>query len=144
MRNSRQESASTYRGSFKTSLESRPFFIGTLFFNTCISLVKMSALLFYSRIFKTTQKLKNALWMSGALVWCSWIVWIVLDIVPCNAFQKVQKNCIPKIDTILCDVILDVVVDVVILLLPMPMVLRLRLKTPKKIALAFEFMLSYG
>lgn len=115
---------------------------------TLVALVKTSILHFYASIFRHGTFCR-AVYGAMALVIAFWCAAFFSDVFFC---RPVQKSWLPETpgecgNSILMYIVLastDLTIDVIILLLPMPVLWGLQLPTPKKIALTFVFGLGFG
>ena len=114
-----------------------------------ISLVKLSALLFYTRIFTSqSPRFRHIIWMTHVLVllWLLGIWFATLFL--CSPIQKqwnptVAGNCGDTGGLWLGSAIPSVIIDVIILALPMPMLWRLKLMRSRKILITGVFVCGY-
>ena len=118
-------------------------------YDTSISLPKTSVLFFYSRVFETQQtRFRYALWFSHFLV-VSWLIAIPLSTVfVCDPVEKQWKPATPGH----ChsnnvwrreSSIPSVVIDLILLLLPMPMLWRLQMTRIRRIMIVSVFACGY-
>lgn len=121
--------------------------IENLVYNTGLSLVKLSVVLFYFRVFRNVRLYKYALWAASFLVvgWCIGINFLAMfECIPVQAYwQLTPRRCINNNVAFLGATISNVVVDIVILLLPLPMLWRLHLDTKRRLALSGVFICGY-
>jgi len=119
-------------------------------FDTGISLAKTSALFFYARVFTTLDsRFRLALWVIHGVV-LAWLIALLLSTVfLCIPVQKewlkslpghCQNNEVVNLGT----AIASVVIDVMILLLPMPMLWKLQARLTRKIFIFGVFICAYG
>ena len=120
-----------------------------IFYNLCITLPKISVLLFYARALGTRVKLfKYALWFTHFLVIGCFIAMGFFTIFLCNPVEKQWQPSIPGrchsiTDLWLSSTISSVVIDLILLLLPLPMLWRLQMKRPKRILIMAVFAFGY-
>ncbi|KAI1173841.1 hypothetical protein F4777DRAFT_556489 [Nemania sp. FL0916] len=130
----------------------RIFYVSQIVFDSGIAFAKFSALLFYRRIFSSTSKSFNNAWN---IVFALVAVFILYKL-PAQIFSCIppRKNWLPSIPghcendytnfgLLLAGLILDILTDLLILLLPMPIVFRLHTSRRKKLALFGAFFLGY-
>lgn len=120
-----------------------------IIYDISISLPKMSALLFYARVFGTQEKLfKHALSVTHLLVG-GWLVSVaVLGVLLCDPVEKQWKpttpgHCHPNTVLWLASAIPSVVIDLILLLLPLPMLWRLQMKKFRRILIMTVFACGY-
>ena len=122
-------------------------FIESLVYNTGLSLVKLSVVLFYFRIFRDIQLYRYALWIASFLVvaWCIGInLMAIFYCIPVQAYWELTPgHCIPSGRGFLGTTISNVLLDAVILLLPLPMLWKLHLDMKRKIAIGAIFVCGY-
>jgi hypothetical protein len=120
-----------------------------LIYDTGLTLAKVSALFFYARIFGTySRKFKFALWITHGLVISWWIGIVLGTIIMCN---PVDKNWVPTAPGYcgstealwLGSAIPSVLIDLIILILPLPMLWGLRLRLSRKILICGVFICGY-
>jgi hypothetical protein len=118
-------------------------------YDTSISLAKSSALFFYARIFASADtKFIYALWAGQAAVWL-WLFSLLLTVTfTCIPVQKswqpeIEGKCQNTQATYLGSAISSVIIDLFILLLPMPMLWRLQMRSLQKILITGVFVCGY-
>ena len=117
-------------------------------YNTGITLVKVSALFFYARVFRVSQIFRTCLWATGALVVSWWITFDILAICTCNPPRKqwdteIAGHCLDSYKTFVAAATPNVIIDVIILVLPLPMLWKLQVSLRRKLALVGAFILGY-
>lgn len=125
------------------------FFILYPFYQCSVTFPKVSALLFYTRIFGSASKaFQYALWTTHAviLIWNS-AIWI-FSILLCNPVQKqwipsLPGHCYSTGALWLASAIPNLVIDLVILLLPLPMLWGLQMKKSRKAGVIAVFICGY-
>lgn len=124
-------------------------FVFNFVYNTGLSLIKLSVLLFYVRVFRPVQNYRVAFWIVGAMIigWCIAINFLALF--TCIPIRKawtptVPGHCLRTQSTFLGTAISNIVIDVIVLILPMPMIYRLHIGTIRKIGLVAVFAAGYG
>ncbi|KAI1439037.1 hypothetical protein GGR50DRAFT_219995 [Xylaria sp. CBS 124048] len=125
-------------------------YIAIFFFDSSISLPKLSALFFYARVFRSNNKrFTMNLWIVGFIV-SGWLVAAIIStIFQCTPIAKAWNPFLPGtcIDTsswYLATAALSVVVDFYILLLPVPEIWALKIKVSRRIWLLSAFFLAYS
>ena len=123
-------------------------FIVNFVYITGLSMVKMSVLLFYVRVFGTVSAYRVIFWTVGILIvgWCVSIN--LLALLTCIPVQKAwlpttPGSCLVTYRAFLGTSISNVVIDVIILIAPVPMLWRLHIETPRKFALIGVFAAGY-
>ena len=117
-------------------------------YNTGITLVKLSALFFYARVFQVSRNFKISLWITGALVISSWIVFNMDSIFDCIPQRKewdpsVKGHCLNRYASRIATATLNVLVDLIILVLPFPMLKKLHTSLRRKIISGAAFFMGY-
>ena len=113
-------------------------------------LPKLSALLFYSRVFNTANRsFKYAVWIVEATLIC----WFIINMLVSVVFfcDPVQKAWLPMLDgqcknfdtTSLGTAVSIAVVDLAILILPFPVLWKLHLKLSRKLLISGVFVCGY-
>ncbi|KAI1348230.1 hypothetical protein F5Y01DRAFT_317958 [Xylaria sp. FL0043] len=125
-------------------------YIAIFFFDSSISLPKLSALLFYARIFHTSnRRFTINLWIVGALV-SGWVVSALISTTfQCTPIEKawnpmLNGTCINTFAWYLATASISVVVDFYILLLPVPEIWALKISVRRRIYLLGAFFLAYS
>ncbi|TGJ82435.1 hypothetical protein E0Z10_g6318 [Xylaria hypoxylon] len=127
-------------------------YAGTFFFFTAVSFTKFSVLFFLSRVFPphvNTRWYNYSIWACYALN-TAWIVGITFAAVfLCDPVQKnwdptLKGSCGTDYNLYLGNAIPDAIIDLAILLLPLPKLWVLHISMKKKLALAVIFILGYG
>lgn len=118
----------------------------------CSAAIKLSALYFYRRLFSVRGMRKpfDIVSMGTILLVCTWVVaYMILPFFQCGNSPAVlwqvgkPKDCSNQKPYYLSLVIINFILDLWILLLPMPSVLRLHTSTSKKISLIGVFLLAF-
>jgi hypothetical protein len=111
--------------------------------------VKQSALFFYSRVFHThSRAFQISIYVGHGLV-AAWILFIVpISTCQCTPVSKawdpsVPGSCLETFSWYLASAIFDAVLDLFVLLLPIPVLFRLQMKTSRKWMVAGAFMCGY-
>lgn len=109
--------------------------------------VKLSILAFYLRIFSIVDYVRISAWFLIVIV-SGWMVSMsIARGMQCTPVAKIWDDALPGhcLDTVLLYMfgsILDVVADFVVLILPMPAIIQLRLPMSKKIMVVIIFLLG--
>ena len=125
-----------------------PYFAISLLYNSGITLVKLSAVLFYARVFRTVRMFTLALWGTGTLVIAWWVTYCLLAIFTCIPVQKqwdekIPGHCLSSQNTFVAAASPNIAIDAIILLLPMPMLWKLQVRRSQKFGLFAVFALGY-
>ncbi|PYI10691.1 hypothetical protein BO78DRAFT_359851 [Aspergillus sclerotiicarbonarius CBS 121057] len=128
----------------------RYIYVSTFIFDGSICTPKISAVLFYARIFRSTNRsFRIHLWIVGGLT-SGWLLagWIA-TILECRPIAKVWNpslpgTCIAQLPWYLSTAILSSMIDLYILFLPIPMIWGLQASLRRRIYLLAAFMLAYS
>ncbi|KAL5594390.1 hypothetical protein BROUX41_001325 [Berkeleyomyces rouxiae] len=118
----------------------------TVLYNACLATTKTSILMFYLRLSKNTNTfLRFSSWLVMAIVNIAAIVLTFMNIFQCtpmNASWKPIKEgdkCIPLLKQLLCAAPVNVITDLAILLLPIPVLTGMKLPFRQKAILVGTF-----
>lgn len=121
----------------------------TILYNPALMAFKTSILIFYLRLSKNTQKvLRFASWLTLGLVNVAGTVLTLLNIFQCRpieaAFNRTNPpgECIPLLTEFICAAPINIVTDLAILALPLPVLTSMRLPPRQKIILIITFALG--
>jgi fucose permease len=119
----------------------------TVLYNPALMAFKTSVLIFYLRLSKNTQKvLRLASWAVLVIVNLAGTVLTLLNIFQCSpveaAFNKSPGRCIPLLTEFICSAPINIVTDLAILALPLPVLTSMRLPPRQKIILIMTFTLG--
>ena len=117
-------------------------------YNTGITLVKISALFFYARVFRVSKGFRTCLWITGALVVCWWITLDIIAVCACIPPKKqwdtdIGGRCLNSYSAFIAAAAPNVLIDVIILVLPLPTIWNLHLSIHRKLNLAAVFVVGY-
>ena len=132
----------------KHSTISLILFVENFIYNTGLSLVKLSVLCFYGRVFRRVPAYRVALYVTGALL-VGWLIAInFLALFTCIPVRKAWNpmlpgHCLASHKTFLGATISNIVLDFILLVLPIPMLWALHIQTSRKIALVGVFAAGY-
>ena len=123
-------------------------FVDGFLYSTGITLVKLSALLFYARVFKNITWYRRTLLAAGILAIAWWIAFVLVATFTCLPVDKQwikakRGHCIDPASTYIGTATPNVLIDLFILLLPMPMIWRLQASVRRRLALGVVFALGY-
>jgi hypothetical protein len=116
-------------------------------YNAGLTVAKASCLLFYTRIFsapRTSTWLSRAIWITHALNFGVWMGSVLL--VSFNYNPKSQTSTGYRPSTVamwLSSAVPGVLIDLVLLILPLPMIWKLRINRGRKIAVLGVFVCGY-
>ena len=119
-------------------------------FIMCIgaTLIKLSALAFYARVFRRTKNLRIALWVVRAATISYNIVEMISYCLRCGTFIKEDDPdkplCLSASSAEIPNCTIDVVADLAILILPLPALAKLGLPWRKRLELSVVFVLGCG
>ena len=123
--------------------------VNLILYNTGFTVVRLSVLLFYVRIFWSVQTYRMIFWTVGSLIigWC--IAANSLAIFACVPIHKawdpaIPGHCLDPSRTFLGSIILNILIDIVLLVLPIPMIWKLSMNTSSRLALIVVFCLGAG
>ncbi|KAI1742599.1 major facilitator superfamily domain-containing protein [Xylaria scruposa] len=116
----------------------------TILYNPALMAFKTSILIFYLRLSKNTQKvLRLASWAVLVIVNLNGTVLTLLNIFQCNpveaGFNRSPGRCIPLLTEFICSAPVNIVTDLAILALPLPVLTSMRLPPRQKIILIMTF-----
>ncbi|KAI0551651.1 major facilitator superfamily domain-containing protein [Xylaria curta] len=116
----------------------------TVLYNPALMAFKTSILIFYLRLSKNTQKvLRLASWAVLVIVNLNGTVLTLLNIFQCNpveaGFNRSPGRCIPLLTEFICSAPVNIVTDLAILALPLPVLTSMRLPPRQKIILIMTF-----
>ena len=129
------------------------FFLHELYFgeplyNTSIALSKLSVLCFYYRVLATKQQLRLILWTLAIFTMTWWITMSIVAFCQCIPPEaswnpEVKGACINQYNFFIGQAVPNIFTDFVLLLLPLPILLKLQIRLPQKIGVVFVFLLGY-
>lgn len=110
-------------------------------------LTKVSLLFLYYRIFGVVTKFRVALWISAFIVIGFWIPCTILAFLGCQPFERnwdksIPGSCVDLYSFFRYNGIANLAIDFLILLLPLPMVWRLKAPVRQRIELTGIFALG--
>ena len=119
-------------------------------YSIAIWLSKLSALAFYARVFSpANRRFRLALWIVAGLS-CAWIVAVLVSLIlQCNPPQKAWERAIPgacqdPYNWWLAGGVSSFILDLIILLLPLPMLWMLQVKPSRKGLMIAVFVSGYS
>lgn len=122
------------------------FYVLQLTYVATLPLVKFSVLLFYYRIFPQ-QKFRYALYGMGTfliLFFLSSVLAVVLQCRPIHAFwePEIPHHCFNQVAFYIAQGSLNFVSDVMVVVMPIPLIWKLRLPLIRRIGLIIVFLLG--
>lgn len=117
-------------------------------FGLCISSIKISALLFYTRVFNNVRRFKivlRAALIVIALWFLAYLFIILFNCTPIHKFwdREVPGTCLDLYAWYMACVLIDTLLDLMVLLLPMPIIFNIHCKPSRKVAIFFAFFFGY-
>lgn len=117
--------------------------VQVMYFSNAV-VTKISLLLLYYRIFGVVVRFRIALYISAFLVSGYWVACTVVAIAGCSPISKNWDKlgpgkCIDEINFFRWNGICNLIIDVLVLCLPMPMVWRLKIDLKQKLVLSAIF-----
>lgn len=122
--------------------------VALVFYASVIFLIKISALLMYARIFKIELKFVITLWVVGAVNAIWWIIQLIVPWMFCNPVQKdvnpfLPGTCSAASPWYLGSACINAFFDLIILILPVPVVWSMQMAVSKRISVIIIFVLGY-
>lgn len=122
--------------------------VALVFYATVIFLIKISALLMYARIFKVEMKFMITLRVVGALNVAWWILQLIIPWTFCHPIQKDVDpfhpgTCESASAWYLASAFINAFDDLVVLILPIPIVWSMQMAVHKRISVILIFVLGY-
>ncbi|XWW95961.1 hypothetical protein V2A60_003930 [Cordyceps javanica] len=122
-------------------------YVFSILYNPALMAAKTSILIFYLRLAKNTQiVLRYASWFTLVVVNLAGIVLTFMNIFQCSpihaawqAFYNGSANCIPLLTQFICAAPVNIVTDLAILALPIPVLTSMRLPPRQKTILILTF-----
>ncbi|PHH89911.1 hypothetical protein CDD83_4974 [Cordyceps sp. RAO-2017] len=125
-------------------------YVFSILYNPALMATKTSILIFYLRLAKNTQVvLRYASWATLVVVNVSGIVLTFMNIFQCSPVQAAwmsdfsqSSTCIPLLTEFICAAPVNIVTDLAILALPIPVLTSMRLPSRQKTILVLTFTLG--
>ncbi|KAH7303830.1 hypothetical protein B0I35DRAFT_446077 [Stachybotrys elegans] len=116
---------------------------------TTIWMLRLSALLFYARLFRINRRFILGLWMMGCILTGWWITTMLVPWSFCDPWSKninptIPGSCIHGTAWHRAVAFINFFLDLVVLILPMPVIWKLQMSSRKKIAVTVVFLLGYS
>ena len=124
-------------------------FIQEFFYNIGLTMAKLSVVLFYAHCFGSFSRPFRLALFSTAIAVVAWgTIFVSTDIFTCAPVRRawepsVPGHCIGFSGQALGSVISNVLIDLVMLVLPLPVLWRLQMSMGRKVSLAAVFALGY-
>ncbi|KAH8672908.1 hypothetical protein BGZ60DRAFT_430204 [Tricladium varicosporioides] len=115
----------------------------------CIWLIKVSTLLLYARIFKYSRSFALTLWVVGGVVTGWFICTAIIPWFNCYPVSKTLNLfepgvCFNRMPWFYASAFINAIIDLLILVLPLPAISQLQMTVRRKISLVFVFILGYS
>ncbi|KAJ6036769.1 hypothetical protein N7540_001048 [Penicillium herquei] len=126
------------------------FYVGVFIFDTSICLPKISALFFYARVFNAKNRsLRIQLWILGGLVAAWLLAAYLVSIWQCDPIARawntsIPGKCVNKFAWYTATATISCVIDIWILVIPIPLIMRLNTSLRRRIYLLVAFCLTYS
>ncbi|OLN85644.1 L-fucose-proton symporter 2 [Colletotrichum chlorophyti] len=124
-------------------------YVFSILYNPALMATKTSVLIFYLRLSKNTKKvLRFASWVTLTIVVLAGTVLTLINIFQCRPVQAAWEvwrdtsQCIPLLTEFICSAPINIVTDLAILALPIPVLTGMRLPPRQKIILVLTFTLG--
>ncbi|KAI2623794.1 fucose permease [Xylaria nigripes] len=121
----------------------------TILYNPALMAFKTSVLIFYLRLSKNTQKvLRLSSWAVLVIVNVAGTILTLLNVFQCRPVEAAfnltngPRQCIPLLVEFICSAPINIVTDLAILALPLPILTSMRLPPKQKIILIITFTLG--
>ena len=128
---------------------SKLLIVNLILFNTGFTVARLSVLLFYVRIFRSVHTYRMVFWAVGSLIIGSCIATNFLAIFSCTPIHKAWDpatpgHCLDPSRTFLGSNILNFLIDIILLVIPIPMIWKLSLSTSSRVGLIVVFCSGAG
>ncbi|GAB1312719.1 Rhodopsin domain-containing protein [Madurella fahalii] len=122
--------------------------LGVVFYTATVWGIKISALLLYGRLFRTSQRFVMVLRVTGVVVTIWWLItaiypWSFCDPIAKNIDPFLPGTCWENIPWYYASSFFNAFFDLVVLALPVPIIWRLRTSRRKKFAVTMVLLLGY-
>ena len=123
------------------------FYVSIVFYNASLAGIKMTFLLQYYRIL-AIQRMRTICVAAMVIIGCWGLSQILVQIFVCNPIEgawdkSVEAKCIPNFPQWYINAGGNIITDIVILILPLPVIGKLNLERPQKWILLFIFCLGF-
>ncbi|KAM0287229.1 hypothetical protein ACHAQH_000543 [Verticillium albo-atrum] len=124
-------------------------YVFSILYNPALMATKTSILIFYLRLSKNTQKvLRLASWVTLGIVNLAGTVLTLINIFQCRPVQAAWQTwtepaqCIPLLTEFICSAPINIITNLAIVALPIPVLTSMRLPPRQKYILVFTFSLG--
>ncbi|KAF1830495.1 hypothetical protein BDW02DRAFT_572956 [Decorospora gaudefroyi] len=121
-------------------------FMGQIFYTFSITTIKLSLLAFYWRLFEVKARITIYVVTAMSLAWCIAIfLCVIFSCIPVQAAWDItitDKTCIPIRSIYLGGSVPNVILDLVLVIMPIPYVLRLHAPVAQRVVLVGMFALG--
>ncbi|PNH70137.1 hypothetical protein VD0002_g413 [Verticillium dahliae] len=124
-------------------------YVFSILYNPALMATKTSILIFYLRLSKNTQKvLRLASWVTLGIVNVAGTVLTLINIFQCRPVQAAWQTwtepaqCIPLLTEFICSAPINIITNLAIVALPIPVLTSMRLPPRQKYILVFTFSLG--
>ena len=123
-------------------------FIAEITYTTSITLSKTSVLCFYVRVFQVERRIYRATLCLGSLTLMWGFAFLFTSIFQCRPIHgawtsQTREHCINILPVFVGGAASDFAIDILILVLPAPILYRLNMSTLRKLGLLITFLLGY-
>jgi len=124
-------------------------YVGYFFFNIGLGIIKYSALFFYQRVFRSHDRGFNIAIYTGHALITAWLIFAVPSITfQCTPIHRlwnptIPGHCLNTYAWYLASGIFDSLLDMYVLVLPMPKLYKLHIKPSRKWLIAGAFACGY-
>ena len=123
-------------------------FFGEIIYMIAMASIKISILLFYYRLFNSDPRFRIAVWVMATVVMCWYLTSTLIAIFQCSPIPYNWDRTIPggqciRTDTLwIGNSVSNLITDVAILCLPLPIIWRMDVTPRQKIAISGMFLLG--
>ena len=121
---------------------------GELIYVTCLFAIKISILSLYYRLFSTLSRSFNiAVYVAAGLTVVGWVTAFLIFIFQCRPFayafdKSIEGHCVDFNAICVGTSVINVVINIVLLTLPLPVTWHLRVSKCRKLAISGMFLLG--
>ena len=124
------------------------FYVDNILYITGLTMIKLSVILFYVRIFRPIAIYRIAFWATASIVVGWFLAGEAMSIWTCIPIRKAWNptlpgHCLDRSRKSYGTAISNILIDLIILVLPMPMLWRLNIEASRKIGLIGVFAAGY-
>ena len=130
------------------SLAATSFAHVTRLYDCAISFPKLAALFFYARVLGINRRFKMWLWVTGGLILAWWVSAILTAIFQCTPVERAWLPDAPGVCInfgywYMLTCLASVLIDLIVLIMPLPLIWKLQLKPMKKLGVTLVFVSGY-